>query len=1123
MVPRVGQRIGPYEILGRLGSGGMGLVFSAWDARLQRDVAIKLLRDEYCTPEMRSRFLQEARAASGLNHPNICTIFDIGEQKGDPYLVMELLKGQTLRQRIADGRLSLDDMVKVATEVADALTVAHAKGIIHRDIKPANIILVEKPGGRFQSKVLDFGLAKMDLGDGKEAPFDLTSIGSTVGTVSYMSPEQARGELLDARSDLFSLGVVMYEMATGQVPFRGATSALVFVQLLSHPPEAVRQLNGEIPKELERVISKLMEKDRGQRFQSAASLVEVLRRIPLSHTAQKHPWWGFGSLMKPRGPGAGKPFSSVPEELEHTAKRAVLASEPPAARPVRVGESVLRPVKRIVSSDSSLRPAVRPGVGSGAASTGPAAGSSAAQTAESSKPSGVEKPSGVTAAAGFAAAPSGSQSAATEEKSSSTVAAAGAASSARSAVAGASGTVAAAKQSNTRHEIAIEDPRSSSSVRIPRPLPEMRWHYSLSLENEPPEEQVAGSMWLWVVAFALLLAAGVAAWLLWPKHSVPVSSQPRTMVLASFSNLTGDSVLPGVVLTGLELDLGQSPLLTVETNDELRAGLQALGLAGGLTPTLPDAQRAARAIGANEMLVGEVRKFNSAYVLTLRVYEVATGARSAEVSETAVTREQIPDAIDRLASEVRSAVGESGDSIGRTSVPLRKEASSSVDALRDYVSGIQLMNSGHLIDAMHALESATVADPRFTQAYQRLAELYRRQDADVAAADAATLAQKSVLGASSRTLAFAETTYALDTDGDLAHASEVVQSLLNAYPEDTDAAVQMAEILRRQGRFNDALDASERVLSGNPYDLEASGVAERAMLALDRPVAAAQIETQVQRSMQSHPGLRVLTNYLGARDDSQLSGDLSGQLGRLALQKDEAGVLDASGLMESGLHVWRAVAAQASANPELLSAASEALASAAMDRAMVSDCVTAKELLSDAAAYPMAADALFASGMSEALCGDLTAAQRTADRLQRTYTKSFAVLGYYGPDLAAAIAWKQGDTAGALKTLESAQKYDLISMTPYLRGLIDLQQQQAQDAVADFDVVLGHRGAATLVNPVMYAMAQAGEARAHAADGDSTASVEAYRKFLSLWSAADSNLKVVVEARSHVPAQAARL
>src|ERR1700735_4063341 len=155
MIPAAGQRLGPYEILGRLGSGGMGLVFSAWDARLQRDVAIKLLRDEYATPEMRSRFLQEARAASGLNHPNICTIFDIGEVGGDPYLVMELLKGETLRARISSGIISPGDVIRVATEVADALTVAHTRGIIHRDIKPANIILVDKPGGRFGTKVLD--------------------------------------------------------------------------------------------------------------------------------------------------------------------------------------------------------------------------------------------------------------------------------------------------------------------------------------------------------------------------------------------------------------------------------------------------------------------------------------------------------------------------------------------------------------------------------------------------------------------------------------------------------------------------------------------------------------------------------------------------------------------------------------------------------------------------------------------------------------------------------------------------------------------------------------------------------------------------------------------------------
>src|ERR1700735_2499731 len=163
MIPAAGQRLGPYEILGRLGSGGMGLVFSAWDARLQRDVAIKLPRDEYSTPDMRERFLQEARAASGLNHPNICTIFDIGEQDGDPYLVMELLEGETLKDRIARGALLADEIVRYAVEITDALTVAHAKGIVHRDIKPANIFLVKMPSGRSQAKVLDFGLAKIAL------------------------------------------------------------------------------------------------------------------------------------------------------------------------------------------------------------------------------------------------------------------------------------------------------------------------------------------------------------------------------------------------------------------------------------------------------------------------------------------------------------------------------------------------------------------------------------------------------------------------------------------------------------------------------------------------------------------------------------------------------------------------------------------------------------------------------------------------------------------------------------------------------------------------------------------------------------------------------------------------
>ena len=282
MAPEIGKKYGPYEILGNLGGGGMGFVYKAWDARLHREVAIKLLHSEYTMPGMRERFLREARAASALNHPNICTIFDIGEQNGEPYLVMELLEGQTLKDLIDYRNPNVDEMIQVAREVAEALGAAHAKGVIHRDIKPANIFLVDKPNGTTQSKVLDFGLAKFQggvLGARSNRAADLTAAGATVGTLAYMSPEQARGETLDSRTDLFSLGVVLYEMATRQIPFPGATSALVFVQLLNHEPESVRNWNESIPKELDRIIFRLMAKERTQRFQTAQELEEALVRI----------------------------------------------------------------------------------------------------------------------------------------------------------------------------------------------------------------------------------------------------------------------------------------------------------------------------------------------------------------------------------------------------------------------------------------------------------------------------------------------------------------------------------------------------------------------------------------------------------------------------------------------------------------------------------------------------------------------------------------------------------------------------------------------------------------------------------------------------------------------------
>ena len=281
MLPKAGERFGPYEILARLGGGGMGIVFRAWDERLHREVAVKVLHEEFRKPIMRQRFLLEARAASALAHPHICTVFDIGEQHGEPYLVMELLEGQTLRERIAQRVCSAEEIVRYGKQIVEALGAAHAKGIVHRDIKPANLFVQDTANGEC-IKVLDFGLAKvsMALRSGRDSRvLELTAEGATVGTLAYMSPEQARGETLDPRTDLFSTGIVLYEMATRRTPFQAETTALAFQALLSRPPEPIQTWNATIPRELDRIITRLLSKDRNQRYNNAQTVQHALEQL----------------------------------------------------------------------------------------------------------------------------------------------------------------------------------------------------------------------------------------------------------------------------------------------------------------------------------------------------------------------------------------------------------------------------------------------------------------------------------------------------------------------------------------------------------------------------------------------------------------------------------------------------------------------------------------------------------------------------------------------------------------------------------------------------------------------------------------------------------------------------
>lgn len=1200
MIPQAGERLGPYEILGELGGGGMAKVLRAWDGRLHREVAIKLIHDRYAMPGIRERFLREARAASGLNHPNICTIFDIGEQDGEPYLVMELLEGETLKDRIAEGAMPVEAIVRYGTEIAEALALAHSRGIVHRDIKPANIFLVKKPNGQAQAKVLDFGLAKVGLYESKSGlSEELTTVGAAVGTVSYMSPEQARGEALDPRSDLFSLGVVLYEMASGQLPFKGSTSALVFVQLLGQaPPEPVRDWNAAIPKELEAVIFKLLAKKPKARYQTADEVCRALAEV----TEKKTGWLARSAalLMSPAAPKANINRASVvkDESAEVAAERAepVRAEaikepardqpkEAPTEKPKEApsastnGGDILRPKTMMPETrrpkptweqqpTSSLGNGVvparpgdpqahryRPKKESDDRRAGENAGSSSSQMRAQAEAGG--KP---TSGAARQPTPSGELAAEAQKTEAAKMETQKSEGQMRAQM--------AERLEAERKRLMIESGRrkaKSSAAAMtdaaPRALTASGSSVNASDDDSPatPESRGAGGLeegaatsraggtgrrWLYL-ALVILLAVVAVGGVYRRRHRAAAVRTSDVLLLTRIRNTTGDPRLNMAFLEGLEIDLKQSPTLHIRGAAEYEAALGLVRPKGAAGPddSMPDRIRlAAEKIGANEYLVGEIHgsdDFGAApYAITVDLMSAATNERLMRIEDTAESKDRLAGAIDRIADQVRSAMGESGDSIAASNIALKNEATASIDALSAYLQGEQAVVDGQRRSALILFEKAVGFDSRFIQGQLKLATLDRDEFSELKSAQAAKLALAASDGASERWKLRAKFRSALDVDGDFDTALKLIQQYVAKYPDDAEGQQALSQVLRLEGRFTEALQAAQQAYALDPFDVEGYAQAERALMSLDKFDAMENLEGLMQRWGIPPGDDALLGEYMGGRQ-----GQLANSIALAKASPDDdalalryAVYLDNTGQLKAGEAVWtraqgvdaglaKTTTADAASmlnetlaalNPDSAPEAAKPsfLAQGALNRALVGDCADAEPLMRAAAQEAHGPRAEFNLGMAAGMCGQEGVANESLAVLTKLLPGNTAAREYYVPDLKAMVALKAGDAAGALSNLQGSQQYDLVSLTPYLRGLAHLAVNQPALAMADFQLVVAHRGAAAAGHSTMYPMSQIGLARALAATGDAAGSAAAYYRFIELWKDANSGQALVAEARA---------